>query len=567
MIRAIKRLWLTLPPSRRSQLVFHLVLRSLVQIPEIASYFLLGVLVGKLAGAQVSGQGILSGVFETLSGLSFLHLSQLALATFCLKVILSLFHMRQLTRVLASLDLEMALKVKAGVEKSGVEVLRNLSQGEISWSIGVSSHIAYHGVIFSTITIATEVFVALTIVLALLLVNPVSTLGLIITFSGFFLIVGRIVGMKMRDLGRQISESQVEIMDITRDLVLNFRVAKFSPSRALTERFRHSRALFAEAKSRQLFLSIIPRQAAELFFVAALTAITIWTYSDGSNQLRQFDIGILAVGGLRILGAALPIQTNLANLRSLLPQTDFALQTAQSEPDREQGASGNEWQHTPAKQVRSIHLEVSNLTFGFEDGGEPILKNLSFDLKPGGFLGIVGESGSGKSTLLDLILGLRTAQSGNILINGIEASSAPLWLTRHIGYVAQQFEFMKGSVLENICLSNSSEDIDLERVRHVIRVCGLEDTISQLPGGLNYQIGKNSEKLSGGQKQRLAIARALYQRPLLLVLDEPSTGLDSVAEDGISRLLGKLKQECTIVAVSHSSKTISEADSVISLTS
>lgn len=200
----------------------------------------------------------------------------------------------------------------------------------------------------------------------------------------------------------------------------------------------------------------------------------------------------------------------------------------------------------------------------FDHGGAPVLDHFSATVPSHRFTVVVGPSGSGKTTLVDLVAGLYRASSGDIWIDDVPLSTIDIraWRKR-IGYVPQEPVFFHDSVLVNVALG--ADGVGTDEVERALRLAGAAPFVAELEDGLATIIGERGGRLSGGQRQRLALARALVRRPDLLVLDEATTGLDAETERAVCETLRSLREETTILAVSHQRSVIELADIVIEL--
>ncbi len=212
------------------------------------------------------------------------------------------------------------------------------------------------------------------------------------------------------------------------------------------------------------------------------------------------------------------------------------------------------------EQLRGA-IEFRQCTFRY-GARPPVLRQCSLSVPAGSITAIVGESGAGKTTLVRLLLKLYPLQEGAVLIDGIDIRDIETEsLRRLIGVVPQEVELFHGSVLENVAYGDMQPDH--ERVLAVCRRVGLERTIAELPARYNTLLGEHGAALSGGQRQRLAIARALYRRPRILVLDEATSHLDADAEALLLQLLHELRQEgMTILLIAHRLSTVQIADKI-----
>ena len=202
------------------------------------------------------------------------------------------------------------------------------------------------------------------------------------------------------------------------------------------------------------------------------------------------------------------------------------------------------------------------MSFGF--GKKSIFKDLNLNIKNKSVTGIIGGSGSGKSTLVNLLLGFLKPDKGCIKINNIDIKNFIFKWQSNIGYVSQNI-LLDSTLKENIAFGINQEKINIEQLNKVIKSTHLEQFVKNLDNGLNTKIGEKGSWISGGQIQRIAIARELYRNPSILILDEATTGLDEMTEEKILKKIIELKNEITIIIVSHNKNTLKICDQIINL--
>lgn len=199
-------------------------------------------------------------------------------------------------------------------------------------------------------------------------------------------------------------------------------------------------------------------------------------------------------------------------------------------------------------------VEAEHVTFEYVPD-QPVLSDISFKIEPCEIVGVVGPSGGGKSTLVQLLLGLRQPQQGRILAGGrdIRTFDRAEW-ARKVTFVPQEARLIVGTIADNIRFMR--DDVSDAEVEQAARLAHLHDEIMADPGGYQRVLGENGGRLSGGQQQRLCIARALVERPDVMVLDEPTSALDVKSEHLVRETLLGLKQQMTIVIIAHRLSTL-----------
>ncbi|MBJ3777390.1 type I secretion system permease/ATPase [Acuticoccus mangrovi] len=196
-------------------------------------------------------------------------------------------------------------------------------------------------------------------------------------------------------------------------------------------------------------------------------------------------------------------------------------------------------------------------------GRTPILHDVSFSLKSGEALGVIGRSGSGKSTLARALVGVWPTARGTVTLDGAPIGQYPAGaLGRHLGYLPQDVELFEGTVADNI--ARFDPDFAPETVVAAARAAGVHDLVLSLPEGYNTVLGESGATLSGGQRQRIGLARALYGDPFLVVLDEPSSNLDSEGEAALTAAVDAVKARGGIaVIVAHRPSTVRSVDKLL----
>ena len=269
---------------------------------------------------------------------------------------------------------------------------------------------------------------------------------------------------------------------------------------------------------------------------------------------QQATAGIIIAGSILSARALAPVDLAIANWRSFIAARQgwqrlsqlLALLPPQTAPTM---------LPAPAKT-----LGVENVSVVPPGSDKAVVHDVSFSLQAGSGLGIIGPSGSGKSSLARLLVGVWQPAQGRVRLDG---AALDQWtsdtLGRHIGYLPQDVELLAGTVAQNIARFNSTADSTA--MIAAAKAAGVHDLIVDFPQGYDTPVGERGTALSAGQAQRIALARALYGNPFLVVLDEPNSNLDAEGDEALSRAISGVRERGGIVVVvAHRPAAIASVD-------
>lgn len=307
---------------------------------------------------------------------------------------------------------------------------------------------------------------------------------------------------------------------------------------------------------------IIPRQVFELLIVFGfLLAVFVKGRLGVSNDVFIEIAAVYLVSALRMLPLVTSMTANFTRMRTLSDSIDRIFSTVgvgvfETELNKPDCLNRH---RNDFKEVR-----VRNVSFSYNSDEVPVLDNVSLTVRVGDILGIVGSSGSGKTTLLGLISGFLKPRRGTIELtkfeNETKQSCGPM-----IAYLPQDTLMINGSLKENITLSGDNSPETRDAVHHFIQRFQLEKVVSDLPKGIDGDVGQSGGRLSAGQRQRVGLARVAYHGPQLLILDEATNALDVDTEKKIFEQLERVRQYGAVIVVSHRPSTMKYCDRVYSL--
>lgn len=207
-------------------------------------------------------------------------------------------------------------------------------------------------------------------------------------------------------------------------------------------------------------------------------------------------------------------------------------------------------------------ISINNLVYRYPKTEKNVLNDITFEIPLGNSIGFMGESGAGKSTLADVILGILTPSSGNVMYGNMDVHKHPLKWSKKLAYIPQQIFLSDDSIRNNVAFGIDEDKIDDQKVWKALQEAQLEEFVKNQPDGLDSMVGERGVRISGGQRQRIGIARALYDDPEILVLDEATAALDSETESAVMEAIDRLQGSKTLIIIAHRLSTLKNCDLV-----
>ncbi len=353
---------------------------------------------------------------------------------------------------------------------------------------------------------------------------------------------------------RQYKASLLENINNIKELKI------LSAEKLFYENFKIVAAELKQIQIKQGFYASIPPYIVEILVVTALLVMASFlSFQNTDNHpelIASFAIVVAAL--FRIAPALNRIQSSIINInssRNFVKKLNEAYENLDFEHFEKYDCPSNE----RLDFKRKIQLKNTNFSY---NSSKQVIKNMSFEINKGDFVGIIGLSGAGKSTLADIITGLLPADSGTIQIDDTILTPENFPKFRHIiGYVPQQINILNKTFKENVAWG--CEKIDDAGVIKALKAAQIYDIVADFPEGINAKAVSGSNGLSQGQKQRIAIARALYRDPEIIILDEATSALDVQVEHELTEMLKEISKSKTIIAIAHRLSTLKVCNKLI----
>lgn len=440
---------------------------------------------------------------------------------------------------------------------------RSMQQTLYGVTTGVESVIV--GILNTTVLIISDVSLLVILAAGLFFVDPVVAISTFIVFSSIGYLLFRLLqvratrlGEEQRILSIESSEKTLEVLNSYREIVVRNRRTFYAIE------LGKIRKSLAEVEAERNFMPNISKYVIEITVVLGSLAIAALQFvvNDAAHAIAV--LAVFTAASTRIAPAVLRLQQGAVNIKSNVGSATPTLDLIE------------EFIHLNSERLVvkpldfsyvDFHADISleNVSLRYPTKENPAVDSISLRIQPGEVVAFVGPSGAGKTTIIDLLLGVLEPDSGFASIQGLRPLEAIQKWPGAVGYVPQDVMISNGTIRDNVSLGFNKDEFVDHDVWNALEVAQLSEYVRSLPDQLETRVGDRGAQLSGGQRQRLGIARAMFTRPKLLVLDEATSSLDGSTEASITEAVHNLKGGITIVMIAHRLSTVKESDRIFYL--
>ncbi len=554
----------------RQKIFLVIILQIFLGIVDLIGVAIVGIL-GALAVTGVQSGRTGSRVewaleMLNLDGLSFQSQVGLlgALATILLvsRTIFSAFFVRRTYFFLSRRGAKISANLISKVLSQSLVSLNSRTNQETLYRITTGVSTITTGILGTTVSLVSDGSLLIVMTIGLLVVDPVMAGSTLIVFSLVGILLFRLMHMRARTLGEQnailsikSNEKILEVLSSYRESVVRNRRTYYS--REIGElRFK-----LANTEAELSFMPNVSKYVIESTMVLGALLISAAQFATQDAPRAVATLAVFMAAGSRIAPAVLRFQQGALLIRSSLGSASPTLDLIEEMRNiqlLDTNVDELDLEHTGFKP----NLEVNAVSFTYPNNARKAIDQVTIHADVGTSIALVGPSGAGKTTLVDILLGVLNPSEGETLISGVSPNKAVSTWPGAIAYVPQDIFISNGTIRENVSLGYPIDEATDNLVFEALQIAQLDSFVAGLPLGLDTPVGDRGARLSGGQRQRLGIARAMFTKPRLLVLDEATSSLDGVTEASISESINMLKGRVTLVLIAHRLSTVLNSDKI-----
>ncbi len=414
--------------------------------------------------------------------------------------------------------------------------------------------------VLAFLQLLTEGLVCLALFVYLFLVDMAMTMGVVVFVGAFMLVFLGYFRKKIDRIGEESHSANAKRMQWVQQSLGGIKEVKIlSRERFFMDNYEENAGIYADRQQKYQLSAIVPRPIMEMLGISGLLLMVTLKLLSGDDISRMLPIlSVFTIAAFRLLpsfGRLSGCMGALAFNRAAINEVCTDIEEVEKLVQKKECDSGEESALPFEGEIR-----VEKVSFRYPNTEKNVLENVELCIPKNKSVAFVGPSGAGKTTMADIILGVLEPQEGHILVDGQDIYRHLQGWYKKIGYIPQSIYLMDDTIRKNVAFGVAEEDIDDDKVKEALKEAQLLDFIEGIPEGLDTFIGERGIKLSGGQRQRIGIARALYNDPEILVLDEATSSLDNETEKAIMEAIEVLQGSKTLLIIAHRLSTIQNCD-------
>lgn len=417
-------------------------------------------------------------------------------------------------------------------------------------------------------TIFTSVMKLLTIVCigAYIMIQSVQMAILLMMLALFCLVLIQLLyrksmsrnGIKRRDLMVDMNRVAMEAIQGHKEVLVMNKQEHF------VKAYGDVKAKYSRVSVKVDMGTTVPAYLIEMICIVGVM-VTLAIQMGSTNNVDQLitQLSAIAAGAFRILPALGAITSGINTITMSTSQLGACYETIQQVKQLEREDEKKTERKSRYRDVQfQRDITLQDISFQYPETEEPVLEKVNLTIRKGESIAFIGPSGAGKTTVSDVILALLKPTEGHVLMDGIDIEDLGSQWNRIIGYVPQATFIIDDTIRYNVAFGEDRKAIDDELVWQSLKIAQLDDFVRNLPKGLDTRVGERGVRFSGGQRQRLAIARAMYRSPDILVLDEATAALDNETESEVMKAIEALQGYKTLIIVAHRLTTVKKCDTI-----
>ncbi len=421
-------------------------------------------------------------------------------------------------------------------------------------------------VILDSSNLFTEILVLIFILIMLFYFEPIGALTCLLVFSAFSIFFYFTIHKNTRKWGQILMEYQAKTLENINNCFRAIKEIKvFGKEDFFVKKFILDSKIETETEyTKWNFMSTLPRFWLEWISISGMCFLVIVLYAI-NKEIESIlpTIALFGAAAFRLTPSVARIIQNIQRIKFNYPVVEN-LSKEVSKSIKELKSFKN-LENKKNNFSKFEKISISNLSYNYPGSEKKIINNLNYEFSKNSLIGITGESGSGKTTLVNILLGLLKQSNGDIKFDEVVVENGLNVKKDFLGYVPQNIFLLDDTIKKNIAFGVPEEKIDEKKVKEVLKSAQLLKLLSQTKKGIETNIGELGNRLSGGQIQRIAVARALYNNPKILILDESTSALDIETETKIINELRILKKYVTIIFIAHRKSVLDKCDKILKL--